>query len=76
MNDGEIGTGILHAGTHLVIVQGNVKTPMNAVSYFPVRTHRISQNGRIRHEVANIEPPFKTGHPVDCAFCLNHTKRS
>ena len=45
MDDREIGPDIFYASPHLIVVQGDVKTPMDPVFNTPMSGHRVGQNG-------------------------------
>lgn len=71
---GEIGAGIFLPGPHLIILEGDIETPMDLILHAPMGTNRIGQEASVGSNTADIEPPFDTGLAIDRALRLDHTE--
>ena len=71
-DDSEIGASIFLSGAHLVVVQCNIQTPMDAIFYSPMSPHHISQRAGVGSNAADVEAALAARLTIDRAFRLDH----
>lgn len=74
LEDGEIVRGMLGTDPHLIIGEGDVHTPMQAILDRPMRTNGGEQPGRIGRQAAEVETPLNGGFALDATLGLDHRK--
>ena len=48
--------GVACAGAHLIVVEGNIHAPMQAILHRPMGAHRGRHPRRVRHQAADVQP--------------------
>lgn len=71
-DDGQIGPGVFFARSHLVIVQGDIKTLVDAIFDAPMSPHDIGQRVGLGRNAADVEAALPTRLAVDRVLGLDH----
>ena len=74
LEDGEVMCGMLGTGAHLIIGEGDVHAPMQAILDRPMGPNSREQPGRIGRQAAEVETPLNGGFALDAALGLDHGK--
>lgn len=74
LQDGEIVSGMAGAGAHLIVGEGHIHAPMQAVLHGPMRPHCLGQTLCIGGKAADVKTTLKGGLAVYTAFRFDHRK--
>ena len=75
LEDGEVMCGMLGTGPHLIIGEGDVHAPMQAILDRPVCTNGGEQSGSVCWQTTEVRAAFACRFALDAAIGLNDHER-